>query len=160
MRTPRSATNSGRPGKSGVRSHTRFGILLGAAIAAIILVVAVVGGTPLTASTSEGQQQAAKAKRYKGTRAFVVDKQSGQVRLPTAEEVDEVIANLSAYGQRAAESLAQTTQSTGAVGVDLDGAFAGVLLARPAGDGTWETKCVFTLEEGVEFLGLVVDESR
>jgi len=33
------------------------------------------------------------------------------------------------------------------------------MLARPNADGTWETKCVFTLEEGAEFLGLVEDDS-
>jgi hypothetical protein len=43
--------------------------------------------------------------------------------------------------------------------MDLDGGFNGVVLARPNGDGTWETKCVFTLEEGAEFLGIVEDDS-
>ncbi len=78
---------------------------------------------------------------------------------PTQQEVDEVVANLTALGQRPAESLSQSTQAGGAVTVDLDGGFAGVLLARPNGDGTWETKCVFTLEEGAEFLGIVEDDS-
>jgi hypothetical protein len=158
MTTKRSARKSAYSGGSG-RSRTRFGVLLGAA-AVLLVLIAAAGGTPLTASGSDGSEQAAKAKRYKGTRAFVVDKQSGEVRLPTLEEVDEVIANLSAHAQRPAESLAQTSHASGAVGVDLDGGFGGVLLARPSGDGTWETRCVFTLEEGVEFLGLVVDESR
>ena len=125
----------------------------------IILIVAAAGGTSLTASAS-GSEQAAKAKKYKGTRAFVVDKQTGETRLPTLEEVDEVIANLSAHAQRPAETLPQTAQASGAVGVDLDGGFGGVVLARPNGDGTFETRCVFTFEEGVEFLGLVEDESR
>jgi hypothetical protein len=49
--------------------------------------------------------------------------------------------------------------ANGATVIDLDGGFGGVLLGRPNGDGTWETKCVFTLEEGAEFLGLVEDES-
>ena len=43
------------------------------------------------------------------------------------------------------------------MGLDLAGGFAGVLLARPTGDGKWETRCVFTVEEGAEFLGLVED---
>jgi len=33
------------------------------------------------------------------------------------------------------------------------------MLARPADDGTFETRCVFTFEEGAEFLGLVEDDS-
>ena len=39
--------------------------------------------------------------------------------------------------------------------MDLAGGFAGVLLARPNDDGTWETRCVFTVEEGAAFLGFV-----
>jgi hypothetical protein len=30
-----------------------------------------------------------------------------------------------------------------------------VMLARPNADGTWETRCVFTMDEGLRFLGLV-----
>lgn len=134
-----------------------LGTLLGAAAAATMLIVAL-GGTPVAASAS-APEQAPKAKRYKGTRAFVVDKQTGAVRLPTQQEVDEVVANLSALGQRPADSLQPSPQPSGAVGMDLDGGFGGVLLARPAADGTWETRCVFTLEEGAEFLGIVEDDS-
>ena len=79
--------------------------------------------------------------------------------MPTQQEVDQVVANLSDLGQRPAETLPQTTSADGTVVVDLDGAFGGVLLGRPNEDGTWETKCVFTVEEGAEFLGLVADES-
>ena len=34
-----------------------------------------------------------------------------------------------------------------------------MVLARPKADGTFETRCVFTLEEGAAFLGLVEDNS-
>ena len=79
--------------------------------------------------------------------------------MPTQQEVDEVVTNLSSAGQRPPEDLQATAQANGAVVVDLDGGFGGTVLARPNGDGTWETRCVFTLEEGAEFLGLVEDES-
>ena len=39
------------------------------------------------------------------------------------------------------------------------GTSAGIVLARPNEDGTWETRCVFTLEEGAAFLGLVEDDA-
>jgi hypothetical protein len=137
------------------RVRRRLRTLLGASAAVVIAIVAVAGSTRVAAADSGPEQ--AKAKHYKGTRAFVVDKETGAVRLPNQAEVDEIVANLSAMGQRPAENLQQTSQSNGAVGVDLDGGFGGVLLARPNADGTWETKCVFTLEEGAEFLGLVED---
>ena len=97
-------------------------------------------------------------KKFKATRPFVEDKQTGAVQMPTTEEVDAVVATISALGQRPDDALVQTTESSsGAVGLDLAGGFGGVLLARPNEDGTWETLCVFTLEEGAAFLGLVED---
>jgi len=135
----------------------RVRVLLGAAAAVSIAVVALAGSIGAAAPNDVADQ--AKARHYKGTRAFVVDKATGAVRLPTQQEVDEVVANLSALGQRPAENLQQTPQANGAVVIDLDGGFNGVMLARPNEDGTWETKCVFTVEEGAEFLGLVEDVS-
>ena len=124
-----------------------------------LAVMAVLLGGGIRVTAADGQEPQAKAKRYKGTRAFVVDKQSGQVRMPTQQEVDEVISNLSTLGQRPEGSLQQATQANGAVSVDLDGGFGGIVLARPNEDGTWETRCVFTLEEGAAFLGIVEDDS-
>jgi len=133
----------------------RLRTLIGAAAAVSIAIISLAGTTRAAAANDAADQ--AKAKHYKGTRAYVVDKETGAVRMPTQQEVDDVVANLSALGQRPAENLQQTPQSNGAVGVDLDGGFGGILLARPNADGTWETRCVFTLEEGAEFLGLVED---
>ena len=140
------------------RAATRFGILFGAVTAVSILIVSLTGSTPVAASGPSAPGQV-KEKHYKATRPFVVDKQTGRVRMPTRQEVDEVVANLSSFGQRPTETLQQSAQPGGAVGLDLDGGFNGVVLARPNGDGTWETKCVFTLEEGAEFLGIVEDDS-
>jgi hypothetical protein len=42
----------------------------------------------------------------------------------------------------------------------LGGGFAGVMLARPRTDGTYETRCVFSFEEGAEFLGLVAENTQ
>lgn len=124
---------------------------IAAALAAVVVVVSLaVAATP--EAGAQGRQ-----KRFKATRAFVVDKQTGAVRMPTQVEVDEVVANLTAMGQRPAESLPQATQANGTVTVDLDGGFGGIVLARPNEDGTWETRCVFTLEEGAAFLGIVED---
>ena len=135
----------------------RMRVLLGAAAAVSIAIIALAGSIGAAAPDDVADQ--AKARHYKGTRAFVVDKASGAVRMPTQQEVDEVVANLSALGQRPVESLQETPQSNGIATLDLEGGFGGVLLARPNDDGTWETKCVFTVEEGAEFLGLVEDES-
>ena len=112
----------------------------------------------VAASTNSALTQVAQ-KRYKPTRAFVVDEQTGKVRMPTKKEITKVMESLSKLGQRSDEGLQQTSVASGGVALDLDGGFNGIMLARPKGDGTWETRCVFTLEEGAEFLGLVEDKS-
>lgn len=140
------------------RVRIRLGIAAAALAAAFIAIASLAATTPLSAASPQAAGQA-KDKHYKATRAFVVDKETGAVRMPTQQEVDDVVANLSSMGQRPAENLQQAAQASGAVSLDLDGGFAGVLLARPAADGTWETRCVFTLEEGAAFLGIVEDDS-
>lgn len=125
------------------------GIKLVIVFAVIAVVAAVVF---LTGTKSSNASQ----KKYKATREFVVDKETGQRRLPTESEIDEVVSNLSQLANRP-EELPSTEGSGGAVVADLAGGFNGVVLARPGDDGGFETKCVFTFEEGAEFLGLVED---
>ena len=150
-----------RPERSGRRpahrAGRRLGILLGV-VALMSMVIAASGGASLAASPSPQQGQAS-GKKYKATRPFVVDKETGAVRMPTEDEVDQVVTSLSALGQRPDGTLQQSTAPNGAVTMDLDGGFGGILLARPNADGTFETKCVFTIEEGAEFLGLVQDDT-
>jgi hypothetical protein len=98
---------------------------------------------------------AAAPKKFKATRPFVVDKQTGAVRMPTQTEVDTVVTTLTTLGQQPQESLTSEATASGGVNMDFGSGFAGIVLARPNEDGTWETRCVFTIEEGAEFLGLV-----
>lgn len=106
---------------------------------------------PLTAAQPPGQ-----AKKYRATSAIVVDKQTGQRRLPTEQEVTALVATLSTFTTRS-ESLPQTPTASGAVGISLGEGYGGVVLARANEDGTIETRCVFSFEEGAGFLGLVAD---
>jgi hypothetical protein len=98
---------------------------------------------------------AAAPKTFRATRAIVVDRQTGALRLPTAAEVEAVVTTLTALGQQPPETLVSSAAPGGGVTMDLAGGFAGILLARPNEDGTWETRCVFTVEEGAAFLGFV-----
>ena len=120
-------------------------------VAAAGLLAAVLSGPGMSA---QGQS---KAKKYKGTRAIVVDSTSGELRLPTQEEVDKAVQGLSSLVPQPVEQAQPHALPNGAVAVTHDG--SGVVLARPRGDGTFETRCVFTFEEGADFLGIVEDES-
>jgi len=123
-------------------------------IALLFSVIAVVSAVVFFTGTKSSNAQ----KRYKATRAIVVDNQTGQSRMPTQEEVDEVVSNLAQLANRP-DNLPATEGASGGELVDLAGGFNGVMLGRPGADGSFETKCVFTLEEGAEFLGLVEDTS-
>lgn len=146
MSKPHKARRSPKQGPAGF-----FGIKL----VMLFAVIAVVGAVVFLTGTKSSN---ASEKKYKATREFVVDKETGQRRMPTQEEVDEVVANLSQLADRP-ENLPSTEGSGGGEFVDLGGGYGGVILGRPADDGSIETKCVFTFEEGAEFLGLVEDTS-
>jgi hypothetical protein len=121
-------------------------------VAAIALLVALSTGGGMSAQSAQW-----KAKKYKGTRAIIVDSATGQLRLPTQEEVDRAVKSISSLVPRPVEEARERTVSSGAIAVSLEG--GGVVLARPNGDGTFETRCVFTFEEGADFLGIVEAES-
>jgi hypothetical protein len=144
-----------RSHKKSLRNR-RLAKALIAIIAIVAAVVSIAAFSIGNRSTSNVQAQG-KQKRYKATRPIAVDQQTGQARMPSQEEIDRTVASLETLASRP-ESLPQTPASSG-VAIDLAGGFGGVMLARPKGDGTWETKCVFTFEEGVEFLGLVEENS-
>lgn len=91
---------------------------------------------------------------YRATRRIVVDRQSKQARMPTQAEVESLVATLATLTHRPG-TAPESAGTRGAVTVNLQGGFGGVMLARANEDGTVETRCVFTFDEGAEFLGLV-----
>lgn len=143
--------NSGR--RSRKQGHAGFPTLKLAIVVGLAAAVSL--GVFLTSGAKSSN---AAQKRFKATREIVVDRQTGQRRMPTQEEVDQTVANLSELANRP-EDLPETQGVGEAIVVDLAGGYAGVMLARPTEDGNWETRCVFTFEEGADFLGLVEDNS-
>lgn len=124
-------------------------------VVATTMMVAVPTHAPLSAQqnpNAPGQQ-----KKYKATRPIAVDATTGAVRMPTTEEVADTVTTLINMTKRDSEGLPRTTLAGGGTVVNLEGGFNGVIVARPNGDGTFETLCVFTFEEAAEFLGLVED---
>lgn len=136
------------------RSPKRLAGFTGIKLVMLLAVFAVVGAVVFLTGTKSSN---ASPKKYKATRE-IVDQQTGQRRMPTQEEVDQVVSNLSQLASRP-EDLPSTQGAGGAEMVDLANGYGGVVLARPSADGSWETRCVFTFEEGAEFLGLVEDTS-
>ena len=101
---------------------------------------------------------AEKSVQYTATRAIALDSATGKYRKPNAAELRKLVAELEALTrQPVATAMVSTAHNTGGVTAKLDKAFGGVVLARPRADGSIETRCVFTFEEGAEFLGLVAN---
>ena len=138
---------------------TGLGIVLAAAI-----IVAAIARTNVAASNSgfaaadQGPQTApGQQKKYKATRAIIKDKDTGEVRLPTPEELQQTIDSLASLTHRDVNAATATpTAVAGWSALDLSPA-AGVWVARANEDGTMETKCVSTFEEAAAFLGFVED---
>ena len=124
-----------------------------------LLAMLVVCSWASTASAQQNQQQQQK-KKYTATRAIVVDSQSGDLRMPTAQETQELVDSLVVMTNRSTEGLQTTTLPNGARAVNLEDRFQSVMLARPNPDGTSETRCVTTFAEAADFLGLVEDKSQ
>lgn len=94
-------------------------------------------------------------KRYVATREIVRDKVTGQLRTPTPEETRQMVDQLKTLTNRSSEGLKSKQHPNGMVSVNLEGRFGGVVLGRDNADGSTEVRCVFTMQEAVEFLGLV-----
>ena len=116
----------------------------------------------LALSLSAGTADAADGSgKYKATRAITVDSATGKLRKPTPAEIDRLVSDLKTMTrQPVVTAMTSTARNTGGDTAKLDKDFAGVMLARPKADGGFETRCVFTFEEGAEFLGLVADATK
>lgn len=99
--------------------------------------------------------------KFTATRAIALDSATGRFRRPNSAEIEKLVADLKAMTrQPVATAMMSTARNTGGITAKLDKAFGGVMLARPRADGSMETRCVFTFEEGAEFLGLVANATK
>jgi cell division protein FtsL len=98
-----------------------------------------------------------KGKKYRATRNLIIDQVTGEQRKPTEAELTQLISTIENLANTSSEGLQEYPLDGGGYGMDLQGRFQGVFLSRPRSDGSLEVKCVFTFEEGIEFLGIVED---
>lgn len=125
-------------------TRTCIGLILSA-----VLIALTVGTMALSRTSTQAQK-----KKYVATKEIIRDQTSGRLRKPTNEETDEMVDQLKTLTNRSSEGLTATTHPNGMTSVNLEGRFGGVVLGRANADGTTEVRCVFTMEEAAEFLGL------
>jgi hypothetical protein len=125
-------------------SRSRIGLIL-----SMVLLALTVGTMAMTRTSTQAQK-----KKYVATKEIVRDKVTGQLRKPTAEETDAMVDQLKTFTNQSTEGLTPRQHANGMVSMSLEGRFGGVVLGRDNADGTTEVRCVFTMEEAADFLGL------
>jgi hypothetical protein len=125
-----------------------------------LVVAAALGLALVNLWSPAASAQQGRNKKYIATRAITVDQQTGALRLPTAQETQELVDRLIALTNRSTDGLQTQALQGGGRFVDLDSRFESVMLVRPNADGTSEVRCVTSFEEAAEFLGLVEDTSQ
>jgi len=123
-----------------------------------LTVVALAGGLVGVAAPPAAAQGRGPGK-WVATKKIRVDERSGQLRVPTAAETAELVASLEQMIDRSGEGVATTSGPGGASMAAVDTGFLGVVLSRPTEDGGVETRCVLTMEEAADFLGLVAEDA-
>jgi hypothetical protein len=132
--------------KSSSKSRRRLAIV--AILSGLVLAVAVgVMGVSPKPSTAQG-------KKYKATQEIIRDQATGALRKPTESETEAMVAQISQLTNTSTDGLTQVPSAKGGTLMNLEGRFQGVVLGRANADGTTEVRCVFSIEEAAEFLGL------
>jgi len=93
-------------------------------------------------------------KKYVATKEIIFDQASKTLRKPTQAETDAMVAEIGTLTNRSTDGLTTKTLANGGIKMDLQDRFQGVVLGRANADGTTEVRCVMTLEEAIDFLGL------
>ena len=149
MKAKASSTQQSLKGKKRSASRKRIGLVF------LMLLIAIAGITlAFSKSTSQARSGQGQQKRYIATREVTVDQTTGQRRKPTDEEIDALVAQVSALTNRSSEGLTVTKRPDGSQMVDLEDRFNNVALARANEDGSTSVRCVTSMEEAAEFLGL------
>jgi hypothetical protein len=120
----------------------------------VIVALVILGAALLTSVALPRSASKAAPKKYRATKEIVLDKTTGTVRKPTQEETDTMVSQISVLTNRSTEGLTVNQSANGMKSVNLEGRFNSVALGRANADGTTEIRCVFSIEEAADFLGL------
>jgi len=123
-------------------------------VRALAMAMMLMGVAPLVFSQTAQQTPAKNGKKYVATKEIIFDQATGQLRKPTAEETEALVDQISSLTARSSKGLTVVEHANGTKSMNLDGRFNAVVLGRALADGTTEVRCVTTMQEAVEFLGL------
>jgi hypothetical protein len=148
--------------------HAKQATRRASAVVVATAVALAIGASVGAQSVDKAAQRAQKAKQaiasvqanpadtrsYVAERNIIKDSASGQFRRPTTDETRKLVDELKTMLSPAVSDLQATAVAGGGSRIGAQGRFTEVIIARPAADGRMETRCVSSLEEAAEFLGL------
>lgn len=125
--------------------------------ASIVVATLVASGMALPVSVRTVGAQTQKAAREDLVKKLTgkkirLDKQTGKPRAVSEGEARETVRQLSALLARPAAPPEVTYRRDGTQVATVDGYLSRTIVARPRENGTFETRCVTTLDEAVAFL--------
>lgn len=136
-----------------------YTVLLGTAV-----ILAIVVGTIASSRTASAKQSTVKAQSAApddtdttvqfANQKITIDAQTGKLRKPTVEEARALVETITGMTNRSTKGLHVEKAENGMKKIDLQGRFQTVVLAKPNADGTNEIRCVSSLKEATEFLGI------
>jgi NADH dehydrogenase FAD-containing subunit len=113
-------------------------------------------GTSTFAAAQKSASSKNEAERYTyvpfAGQTVAIDRQTGKLRPPTADEARQLGAALKNYLNRSGQGLTVKTHPNGVQSVDLQGRFQSVSLAKVNADGSTSEKCVTNMQEAQDFL--------
>jgi len=147
------------------KTRSRAGIfmaLLGSAAALAVVVGIIAYSNTASAQQSDTQPQTSAGDTSAdndtavqfANQKITIDAQTGKLRKPTVEEARALVETITGLTNRSAKGLRVERAANGMRKVDLQGRFQTVILAKPNPDGTNEVRCVTSLKEAAEFLGI------
>ena len=143
---------TGHPAKTRTRMAKRRHV--GVILTLVVLALAV-GTFTFSRMTTQANSSPQSKKKYVATEEVILDQTTGRLRKPTVEETQAIVDQVTAFTNRSSEGLTSVQQPDGSTKVDLEGRYSGVTLGRANADGTTEVRCVMSMEEAADFLGLV-----
>jgi hypothetical protein len=143
--------------KPGMKARVLIGSL--ASIIVIgVAIVAVVSSQTATAQQQSVEQQSQPANEdisiQFASQNISIDAATGRLRKPTVEEARAIVKTLTGLTNRSSKGLHVDHLPNGVSRLDLRDRFQNVIVAKPNTDGTTDIRCVTTMEQATEFLGL------
>jgi hypothetical protein len=140
----------------------------GALVAVAVALSLGAGVASAAQSADKSAQRAEKAKKaiaaakanpadtrdYVAERSIIKDAATGLLRPPTSEETRKLVEELKVMLSPATSDMQAAPVAGGGTRIGAQGRFTEVIIARPTADGRMETRCVSSMEEAAEFLGL------